>query len=218
MDKNIYIMRHGISEGNLRKVDSNKYTIDSSIKLAEQGISDVKKAGQFLSKEVSDETVMWVSPFLRTRQTAEVILNKLECEGIKGIQYKEEPNLIEEDFGNFDFHFYDKWKYISPHSWMVNQAKYEDPVGRFYARMEGGEAPIDAYNRMAMFVMTRLERSNYKNNIIVTHGLASMLLITFLLEKPVEFLFTESLPQNASIRKVSCKNGIYLDGGYVFIP
>lgn len=218
MQKNIYIVRHGISEGNLRQFVDGNYVIDSNIKLAKEGVEDVKKAGQFLSKKRLDKAAMWVSPFLRTRQTAEIILEELKKQGITDIKYKEDPNLVEQDFGDFDFQFYDKWKYISPHSWMVNQARYMDPVGRFYSRIEGGEAPIDTYNRMAMFVITRLERTNYKNNIIVTHAVASRLLASFLLEDKVEEYYTESCPINASIRKISVQDRFYSDEGFVFIP
>ncbi len=218
MQKNIYIVRHGISEGNLRKFVDGSYVIDSNIKLAKEGVEDVKKAGQFLSKKSLDKAAMWVSPFLRTRQTAKIILDELEKQGITDIKYKEDPNLVEQDFGDFDLQFYDKWKNISPHSWMVNQAKYMDPGGRFYSRIEGGEAPIDTYNRMAMFVITRLERTNYKNNIIVTHAVASKLLASFLLEEKVEKYYTESCPINASIRKISVQDRVYSDEGFVFIP
>ena len=68
----------------------------------------------------------------------------------------------------------------------INQERYNHPIGRFFARLENGENLLDVYNRVSLFVTTRLERSDEKNNIIVTHGNTMKIFKMFLLNEKVE--------------------------------
>ena len=211
--KNIYIVRHGESNGNIKLVDNSKYIIDSNVELTQKGIFQASLAGEKLDTVLGKKKVaFWISPFKRTRQTTSNIIGKLN-----GVHYEifEEPWLVEQDFGDFDFQFYDKWEEISPHSRYINKARYEDPTGRFFARIENGEHMLDVYNRMALFVTIRLEKSKYKDNIIVTHGNASRALIMYLLNKPIEDYYYNEVPKNASIRHLVYRYGKYFDKGYM---
>lgn len=211
--KNIYIIRHGESKGNARRVEKSEYIIDSSIELTETGKVQADFTGEKLNKILKrNKVVIWISPFKRTRQTTAGIISKL-----KNIEYEifEDPRLVEQDFGDFDFQFYDKWEEISPHSRYINKKRYEDKTGRFFARLENGENMLDVYNRMALFTTTRLEKSKYKDNVIVTHGNASRALIMYLLNSPVEDYYYSEVPPNASIRHIVYKNGKYIDKGYI---
>lgn len=214
--KNIYIVRHGESEGNARLVgESTGYVIDSKINLTTKGILQASYAGIMLSEILKRSNgVVWVSPFNRTRQTARYIIEELERRGIQYDRF-EDPRLVEQDFDDFDFQFYDKWEEISPHSRYINRARYDEPEGRFFARLENGENMLDVYNRMSLFVKTRLETSKYKENIIVTHGNASRALIMFLLNQSIEDYYYSQVPENASIRHIIFKRGKYIDKGYI---
>lgn len=213
--KHIFIIRHGESEGNARQVEG-EYIIDCNIKLTEKGKVQALNAGKqlatFLMKG-SYSVTLWISPFERTRQTADQIEIGMYNE-IHGSSYetlseinkdktswirKEDPRLVEQDFGDFDFQFMDKWKYISPHSYMINQARYCDERGRFFARLENGENMLDVYNRISLFVTTRLERDMADLNIIVTHGNASLALKMFLLDEKVESYYNSEVPENGCI-------------------
>lgn len=211
--KNIYIVRHGESEGNIKDIKSSEYIIDSSISLTLNGMYQAASAGEKLNQLLKNsKATFWISPFKRTRQTLRGIVRELE-----NVKYNvfEDPRLVEQDFGDFDFQFYDKWEEISPHSRYINKSRYNDPTGRFFARLENGENMLDVYNRMSLFVTTRLERTRYKNNIIVTHGNASKALVMYLLRKPVEYYYYTEVPKNASIRHIVYKNGVYIDKGYI---
>lgn len=211
--KNIYIVRHGESKGNIKFMEDGKYVIDSSIELTKVGKSQAAYAGEKLNKVLrKNKVAIWISPFKRTRQTAYNIMSKF-----KGINYEifEDPRLVEQDFGDFDFQFYDKWEEISPHSRYINRKRYEDKTGRFFARLENGENMLDVYNRMSLFVTTRLEKSRYKDNIIITHGNASTALVMYLLNSPVEEYYYSELPPNASIRHIEYRNRKYIDKGYI---
>lgn len=103
MMKNIYIIRHGESEGNAGMVDESKYVIDSNINLNETGIEQAKQAGRILNEHLNlYDGVFWVSPFKRTRQTYTNIYTELDKD-LKKYDYIEDPRLVEQDFGDFDF-------------------------------------------------------------------------------------------------------------------
>lgn len=211
--KNIYIVRHGESNGNIKNVDSGNYVIDTSIELTEKGILQAKQAGVKLNDVLGKKKIaIWFSPFKRTKQTTAAIIDKLS--DIRFSLY-ESPWLAEQDFGDFDFQFYDKWEEISPHSRYINKARYEDSTGRFFARLENGENMLDVYNRMSLFVTNKLEKSKYKDNIIVTHGNASRALVMYLLNRPIEDYYYSEVPKNASIRHIVYKYGRYVDKGYI---
>ena len=216
--KNIYIVRHGESQGNARHIkESDGYVIDMNVELTELGMCQAAYAGANLNNHLKSKNgVFWVSPFKRTRCTADYIKCNLNSKYRRNYDYVEDPRLVEQDFGDFDFQFFEKWKDISPHSYFINQARYNDENGRFFARLENGESMLDVYNRVSLFVKTRLETSNYKENIIVTHGCTSRALIMFLLGMNVEEYYTMDVPGNASIRHIAYKNGKYIDKGYIY--
>lgn len=218
MKKNIYIVRHGQSKGNARSVNNEEgYVIDSNIPLTALGILQAADAGYMLNKYLKSKNgAFWVSPFKRTRHTAENIKGNLQSKFSENYDYIEDPRLIEQDFGDFDFQFFEKWKDISPHSFFINQARYNDEHGRFFARLQNGENMLDVYNRVSLFVKTRLETSKYKENIIVTHGYAGMALVIFLLNLKVEDYYTMDTPSNASIRHIVYDKGKYVDKGYIY--
>lgn len=205
--KKIFIVRHGESEANANQrgllSEEGKYVIDSSFKLTEKGRYQAREAGEKILKAMSSEKYsIYISPYERTRQTARVIHGVLLNNGKKVNKHVEDPRLVEQDFGDFDFQFQPKWKDIDPHSYRVNQAKYNDMPGRFFARLPTGENLLDVYNRMSLFVTTRLERDNTDTIIIVTHGYAERVLLMYLLDLTIEQMYDIKLQKNASVIEV----------------
>lgn len=205
--KNIFIFRHGQSEANANVKGllspKKEYVTDSSFGLTSEGKKQAYESGKKLAEKIKgEEYVIYISPYERTRQTAKSMQVALVNGGVLFKKRIEDPRLVEQDFGDFDFQYRDKWPEISPHSYKVNQARYNDPLGRFFARLENGENLLDVYNRVSLFVTTRLERefaiSDAKNHIIVTHGNTMRILKMFMLDMRVENFATMSLPTNAS--------------------
>ena len=206
--KNIFIVRHGQSEANanVRGLLSkeNKYVIDSAFDITPLGYEQVQSTAKKILNIVECHYkgyTLFVSPYIRTRSTATAIESILS--GSTHLVKKiEDPRLVEQDFGDFDFQYRDKWPEISPHSFGINQAKYYDETGRFFARLENGENLLDVYNRVSLFVTTRLERemdnSHIENYIIVTHGNTMRILRMFLQDLPIESFRSMELPKNAS--------------------
>ncbi len=205
--KKIFIVRHGESEANANErgllSKEGKYVIDSKFKLTEKGRYQVEETGAKIAKKMETKNYsIYISPYERTRQTARILDNVL-FQYEKNLKRRvEDPRLIEQDFGDFDFQFQPKWKKIDPHSYKVNQAKYNDMPGRFFARLPTGENLLDVYNRMSLFVITRLERDDTENIIIVTHGYAERVLLMYLLDLTIEEMYDIKLQKNASVIEV----------------
>lgn len=207
--KHIYIVRHGQSEANanVRGLLSplGEYVNDCDFALTPLGSRQAADVGTKISKIASEENYkkynIYISPFKRTRQTATQLQLSLAGKGMFANKQVEDPRLVEQDFGDFDFQHREHWPKMSPHSYKVNQARYHDPLGRFFARLENGENLLDVYNRVSLFVTTRLERdmlnSKVSNYIIVTHGNTMRVLRMFLLDMQIESFNDMQLPKNA---------------------
>ena len=97
----IFLIRHGQSMQNTKE----NYSIglpDHKVFLTEQGCIEAADAGDFLARYVEENNidlnnaVMWVSPFARTRKTAEIINERLHIQKVK-----EDITLIEQQYGLF---------------------------------------------------------------------------------------------------------------------
>jgi broad specificity phosphatase PhoE len=97
----IFLVRHGESEANLDKsVGRNRP--DHSIALSPQGHQQAEEAGEHLAERLRGSRVrMLVSPYLRTRQTADAIGRMLARAKIN-FDRREAIELRELEFGLFD--------------------------------------------------------------------------------------------------------------------
>jgi len=76
---NVYFIRHGQSEGNKKQVHQGE-----DVSLSEKGISQAKAVAKRLKKH--DISVIYSSPYLRAKQTSEIISKELDLT----IEYWEE--------------------------------------------------------------------------------------------------------------------------------
>ena len=226
--KNIFIIRHGQSEANANVKGllskDKEYVIDSKFDLTDLGKEQVSETAKKIASIIKESkcgnsfSLYW-SPYTRTRTTARILMaESVMRNGLAVFKQIEDPRLVEQDFGDFDYQYRSQWEEISPHSFKINQAKFYDPTGRFFARLENGENLLDVYNRASLFVTTRLERelvSVYpENHIIVTHGNTMRILRMFMTNLSIESFTEMEVPKNAG--------GYYLryneiDGRYYFI-
>lgn len=101
---NIYLIRHGESEGN---VDPTVYqrTADHAIALSERGQRQARAAGEALRGlmrfDPREPLRIWCSPYRRTRQTADAIEAALLPQFPK-LDRPEHINVCEQQFGVFD--------------------------------------------------------------------------------------------------------------------
>ena len=109
-------MRHGESEGNCDKT-VNRYTPNHLVPLTHNGKMQALQAGEALLKFLLDQRLetagnddkarnprsimFFTSPYLRTRQTCNNIIEGIK--NVPGVEYdvREDARMREQDFGNF---------------------------------------------------------------------------------------------------------------------
>ncbi|KAJ5132706.1 hypothetical protein N7448_006864 [Penicillium atrosanguineum] len=169
----IILVRHAQSEGNKNR-DIHQTTPDHRVKLTPEGHRQAQEAGRRLRDLLRpDDTLhFFSSPYRRTRETAEGMLNSLTSDSPApspfprhAIKVYEEPRLREQDFGNFQ-----PCSTEMERMWM-ERADY----GHFFYRIPNGESAADAYDRVSGFneSLWRLfgEEDMASVAVLVTHGL-----------------------------------------------
>ncbi len=148
--KEIFLVRHGSTDFNDNDLLQGR--IDN--KLNDKGIKEVNKLSEELKK--NDFEVIFHSPLLRAKQTAEIIS---EFHNAEFIEIKE---FIEIDLGDWEGFKYHEVieKDIDFHSkWMLNPE----------IKIPGGESYIDVYERVINGV-NKVLKSKYSRILIVAHA------------------------------------------------
>lgn len=144
--KKIYFVRHGQSEWNV----SDRICGRSDVPLTEKGIMQAIESGENILKEGITADEILYSPLLRAKETA------LKISLVTGIPAKEEPELIEQNFG--------KWEGTSPRSSELFQADKRQFINSY----EGGETMLKLAQRIYN-LLDRL-REDDKVYILVAHN------------------------------------------------
>jgi broad specificity phosphatase PhoE len=203
---NIYLIRHGEAEHNVDKTVM-AHTHDSQHSLTELGQKQAQVTAEFFKTIVSPKAVLYSSPYLRTMQTAQAIHSALP----EGVPFYENPLIREWELGNL-YDFTDR---------TPEKKKEFKAAGQFYFRFQNGESLADVYLRATMFMNTVVERvkqqQRYEDVVIVTHAAFIHMLLTFLMNWPIEDLKNFKPVENASVIKIN-----EVDGDYqyekIFVP
>jgi broad specificity phosphatase PhoE len=203
---NIYLIRHGEAEHNVDKTVM-AHTHDSQHSLTELGHKQAQVTAEFFKTIVTAKTVLYSSPYLRTMQTAKAIHSLLP----ESVPFYENPLVREWELGNlYDFE-----------NRPPEKKKEFKAAGQFYFRFQNGESLADVYLRATMFMHMVVERvrkqQRYENIVIVTHAAFIHMLLTFLMNWPIEDLKNFKPVENASVIKIN-----EVDGDYqyekIFVP
>lgn len=196
--RRVVLVRHGESMGN---VDESAYvrTADWRIPLSARGQAQASEAGRALAELLEGQVVAaYVSPYRRTKQTWAIIAERLVAGGVRILGTREDPRLVEQQFGNFQ------------NVEEVRRAKEERrEFGRFFYRFPSGEAGLDVYSRASAFLGT-LGRDteqvaqmgqplNDLNMVVVTHGLTLRLLLMRYFQLSVDEFEATHNPPNAAL-------------------
>ena len=173
--KRIILVRHGNSEAN------NNYEIlktipDNKVHLSSKGIQQAKEAGKRLKQLLGNESIQfYVSPYIRTKETYENILESLKDNHSSCIYVS---SLREQEYGNLQ-------------SEMEQQFKEQKKVGEYFYRFKNGESGADVHARMSIFLQYLFRRilsidyHRWDNIIIVSHCLTIKLFMMNFLNLPV---------------------------------
>lgn len=198
---NLYIVRHGQSEGNINKA---KYfeKLDCQIQLTEKGEVDAENAFNsiknisnrlWLDKQgdspMPQEPIhfnMYYSSYVRSQQTANIIRNEIiATPGYTTNQYIESPLCREREWGGLRD--------------IVNMGNKTEDHFNFFYRPTNGESFADCFQRVAIFHQWLLSNSKYENNIVVAHGEFNKLYLMYLLGWSVEEFNKWKTPRNGEV-------------------
>ena len=173
--KRIILVRHGNSEAN------NNYDIlqnipDNKVHLSEKGIKQAKEAGKRLKQLLGNESIQfYVSPYTRTKETYENILESLKSNHSSCIYVS---SIREQEYGNLQ-------------SEMERQFKEQKEVGVYFYRFKNGESGADVHARMNIFLqylfrrILSIDHFSWDNIVIVSHALTIKFFIMAFLNLPV---------------------------------
>ena len=202
----IFLIRHGESMQNTKE----NYSIglpDHKVYLTEQGKEEARLAGEFLTKYISDNdidlsnSVLWVSPYTRTRETASIINESL---GIKKI--KEDVTLIEQQFGLFSDKEIELIRELYPEQFAFYDNYYQND-GKFYAKLPQGESPFDVALRTKQFINT-IYRDKEDVLFVVSHGTTIRTIVMNFFHYSPEWYNSEPTPGNCSIRLIEANDKV----------
>lgn len=216
--QNIYLVRHGESEGNIDKRIYERCP-DHAIPLSSRGQAQATAAGRALCDIIdlppSEPLRIWTSPYLRTRQTADLLAEQVR-QRYAHVDRREHINLCEQQFGLFDGVPDDEL----PTRFPKEHAHYrlaEQFEGRFWARMPLGESRFDVAVRVHQAFGTfhrDAERHKVKNIIVVCHGVTLRAFVMQWLHLPWEWSERQKNPGNCDIYHIAGKEAG--EGRYVY--
>jgi probable phosphoglycerate mutase len=167
---NLVIVRHGESVKNVEKArvdqfDSNKLKLDITerdmdIALSEKGEWQAIATGKSLAKRPKFD-VVFVSPYVRCRQTADLIIEQLGYSPKVVV----EERLREKEFGVIDNLTKKGIAKFHPDEW-----ERRERDGKYYYRPAGGESYPDVGLRAHSFLGTLTREYRGKNVLIVCHS------------------------------------------------
>lgn len=165
---NLYLVRHTESEGNANKAVYYQMP-DWRVPLTEKGKQDALEVGKKLCQKFKrHETATIInSPYIRTKESAEIISDKLKCYfSPYGVEIIESSLIYEREWGNLREEC-DQFETREERSHLFD----------FFRRPEGGESFADVYKRAFTFLEYLKREFSYKdenhfpqNIIIVSHG------------------------------------------------
>lgn len=220
--RNIYLVRHGESEGNLSLSIYNDVA-DHAIELSPRGVRQAHAAGMALRQRLAldgvsaqDPLRVWTSPYRRTRQTAKALVQELR-QGHSRLDVREHINLCEQQFGLFDGIPDDQLAQRMPREF----AHYDLACrheGRFWARMPMGESRFDVAVRVheAFGTFHRdAERHGVRDIVVVCHGVTLRAFVMQWLHLPYEWFEAQPNPGNCDIYRLTGKQSD-TDEGFVY--
>ncbi|MCX6754069.1 MAG: class I tRNA ligase family protein, partial [Candidatus Nomurabacteria bacterium] len=147
-----FMMRHGETECNVKGLISD--TVNNEDNLTELGRSQAEKAGEGLKNENID--VIITSPFVRTKETAEILA--------KTIGFDKEKIIFDDRLHEMSVPMYEGKKWLEYHN------DFPKTVENFYKAPVGNESYEKVRRRSMSFLYDVEKNYSGKNVLIITHG------------------------------------------------
>lgn len=201
MTLTIKLVRHGQSRANVREVEARDVG-DHNIELTDHGRQQARTVGATLGADYLKDALIYCSPYVRTRQTLQCILEGAGLAGSEHVRIYEDPRLREVDPGYSEYEAQHELR--RTHGW-------------FYYRFKGGESPADCFDRTSSFLeslMRQIERKAAEHVLIVTHGLTIRCFAMRYLHLSVEQFDELANPGNCDIVTIGDKHELK-DAGWI---
>jgi broad specificity phosphatase PhoE len=199
----LVVMRHAESEANyhreyLEKIESPVTHIqigarDVDVPLTERGREQARSAGQYLRTHSAPFDVAYVSPYRRTRDTADVVIESFD---------PRPPRVTEERLREREFGILEGLTRRGVRELHAEEHQRRMKVGKYYYRPPGGESYPDVNLRVHSFLGTLVREHPGQRVLVVTHSvvvLSFRRLVERLEEDKVLDLDRHDEPKNASL-------------------
>lgn len=201
----IFLVRHGESLGNISEKAYRQFG-DHNVPLTEWGYRQALAAGRSIAAYLAalppgdlQQLTIWHSPYLRTRQSKDAIIEALPVGLTDDVH--EDYLLREQDFGLFtEIYDHAEQKRKFPEEF-EKWARLRNNSGKFYARPPDGESRADVAQRVRLFLLTVMHDigSGKSNVIIVGHGVTNRAFEMNFLHHSVDWFERSDNPGNADV-------------------
>ncbi|HVM28315.1 MAG TPA: histidine phosphatase family protein [Mycobacteriales bacterium] len=182
----LYVVRHGESSGNvardaaeaegLERIDIAERDMD--VPLSETGLDQAAALGRWWGAQPADEqpSVVWTSPYVRARQTAE---RMLEAAGL------DVPIVVDERLREREFGALDGLTRKGIVAQFPDESERRTRLGKFYHRPPGGESWADVLLRLRAALDSLRHDAAGERVALVGHQVV-VLLVRYVLEGMTE--------------------------------
>ncbi len=154
----LWLVRHGQSQGNVARdaaQEAGQHEIDIEVRdvdvpLSELGIRQAEAAGRWFAALPRDELpeIVLASPYVRARQTAEIICAQGLLAG--GLDHA----IVDERLREREFGIFDRLTTMGIRDRFPEEATHRRRLGKFYHRPPGGESWADVILRLRSMLNT----------------------------------------------------------------
>ena len=216
----IFLVRHGESMQNIKQSDN---IADHRVPLTDLGKWQAEKAAMALRNYLLDhniyfspgDTRVWVSPYMRTKQTCECF-DKVLGFTDNCIEVLEDIALVEQQFAVFD----SSWNVNRKESYPIETEyikQLRKQSGKFWVRYPLGESPFDVACRVKNHIGTIYrdwEKHHIENVVLFTHGVTLRAYLMQYMHYTVDWYEKEHNPENCWIRYIEDITDA-VDKGYI---
>jgi broad specificity phosphatase PhoE len=205
----LILIRHGESIGNVAREEAESSGAplismpmrDADVPLSETGLEQARAVGQWLAADPGRlPDMVWCSPYLRARQTAQTALAELA----NPPALRQDERIRDRELGVLDL-----LTRRGVESRFPAEAERRQWLGKFYYRPPGGESWVDLVLRIRAF-LSDLERTGHGRQLIVSHD-AVILLFRYVCEQLDEDRVFE-IARSGSVTNASVSRLVRQDG------
>ena len=164
-----------------------------------------------MKEQKVNKSIMYISPYLRTVQTAAPIQDALK------IKCYYNYNLREFNRGTFGKYSLEDCEKLFPEEFKKFKEELRSP-NKFYARPPKGESAFDTFNRIQFLKsdLDKLDKLGYENVIIVSHCGTIKTILMHLIGYDAAWYANERNMTNCSVREILKNKNNFIDNGFVF--